>query len=1013
MNLTGDQLRAITRTGQDVCVVAGPGSGKTRVLVERFRWLVQDQNIDPARILAITFTEKAANEVRKRLAEYFAGDPIRRAEIERAPVSTIHGFCTRILKENAIAAGLDPEFEVLDEREADLILRQSIDDSLNALLKSEPDRLRKLYLSWAAGRPVDALARAYEAVRLAGDDWPPLNQPSDQSAFENLRSTVLKEKAKGDLLSILDWCMDPQTVPPQMPRGVRAPSTRQALEAAKAAWATAKFKEERATLDFLLRDIDRSYANAKRIRSRVDFNDLEAFTIQFLEQNAAIRRSVQNRFDAILMDEVQDTNPLQWRLMELVRRDGRFFAVGDMNQAIYGFRHARPDAFRHLRTRVQESGGAVDQLRENFRSRSEILTAAEEIVGTEAGMEKPGLVAGRTFTLSTTQPVERIVAEHDDTAERVRLEAKMISKRILELVGALEIETRSGTRLADFSDIALLFRTSLRYKEYEQALLDAGIPYLITGGRTFFEQQEVCDLISWLRVLANPRDEVALVTVLRSPFAGIADESLLQLRVPGEPLITSLRNSTDSRVQLLLRHLDESRLLSDDRSPDMLLGQAMDACNFEGRLDSAAAANVRKLLSIVRERFAAKPETLPALIDHLDRLRDVAEEQNAPVSASTNAVQIMTIHAAKGLEFPIVFLPSLDADARRDSGGGLVYSRETGLGAKWRLDNGDEFADSTALTYAELASEREKEESNRLLYVAMTRAEQKLVLSSAGDKRGWTKLVARVPLSMEATPTPSLVVVNNAVPATQIQLVDRPALNGQHDFVVSATDAALFAYCPRRYFLERYLGWRRSGTAWTDDEDENQPIDYGELTASELGSQVHALLAGVFLPKASDEARRLAHIFESSEIGHRAAQSKRQFREQEFTFAFGNLMVRGQIDLWFEDENQLTLVDYKTDALGPTPLSEFAYGVQLDLYAEALKRLTGRKPDQSVVHFLTANKLVPITTNGQGINTLEKLKASQEEQRFPLNEGGHCQHCPQYRGACPSAAGETQLALFN
>lgn len=1006
MTLTEEQLLATTRTGQDVCVIAGPGSGKTRVLVERFRWLVET-GVEPSRILAITFTEKAANELKKRLSAYFADDTQQRTKIERSPVSTVHGFCTRILKENALAAELDPEFEVLDEREADLLLRQAIDDALNALLKTDPAKLRKLYQSWAAGRPVDAFARAYDAVRLAGDGWPPLASNTETTAFADLQKAILGEKSKGELLSILEWSRDPRNIPPSMPPKVRAPATREALKTAKAAWATVRFTEERATLDFLLRDIDLRYSDLKRTRSRVDFNDLEAFSIRLLEQNETIRLATRNRYDAILMDEVQDTNPLQWRLVELIRRGGRFFAVGDINQAIYGFRHARPDAFRELRQVVLESGGAIDQLRQNFRSREEILAAAEEIVGNEPGVEKPGLIPGRVFSSPADRPVERLIAEHDDPIERVRQEAKTIANRILELVGLFEVETRNSTRAAQFGDIALLFRTSLRYKEYEEALLEAGIPYLITGGRTFFERQEIADLVSYLRVLSNPRDEIALSAILRSPFVGFDDEALLRLREPGESLIDSLRRSNDSRVVLFLASLDEARLLADDLSPDRLLTDAMDCADYEGKLDAAATANIRKFLTLIRERFTSQPQTLAGLIDHLDRLRDAAEEQNAPVTASTNAVQIMSIHAAKGLEFPIVFLPSLDADARRDSGGGLIYSRETGLGAKWRTDAGDEFLDSTSLQYADLIGQREKEEGNRLLYVAMTRAEQKLVLSSAGSKRGWTKLIAGVPLNELPAPVANAQ-AQSEESGTSTHIVDRPVLTGQHDDSVAVTDVALFAHCPRRYFLDRYLGWTKSNPRSFDEDADI--VDHGELSASEFGTEVHRLLAGAPRTDASSDALRLLSTFESSELGQRAAKAAHAARERRFVMAVEDVTLHGQIDLWFEDAGDLILVDYKTDA-SPDDRSD-AYSVQIDLYADALEKITGRRPDRAIVCFLTPGRQLEVKMQGQGRNALRQLKAAQANQEFPLNEGSHCTRCPQYQGACPSRAGESQLTLF-
>src|SRR6185503_13559622 len=176
MTLSEDQRRAVERSGQDVCVVAGPGSGKTRVLTERFAWLVEQRGVDPSRILAITFTEKAANEIKGRLIKRFAGDAGRREAIERAWVSTIHGFCARVLQENAIRAGLAPDFKVLDQPAADRLAREAAEATLDAMYREQPDRMRRLLEALDLstqdnGRQPDlaeSLLSVYESMRLSG-----------------------------------------------------------------------------------------------------------------------------------------------------------------------------------------------------------------------------------------------------------------------------------------------------------------------------------------------------------------------------------------------------------------------------------------------------------------------------------------------------------------------------------------------------------------------------------------------------------------------------------------------------------------------------------------------------------------------------------------------------------------------------------------------------------------------------------------------------------------------------
>jgi superfamily I DNA/RNA helicase len=732
MTLTQAQQRAVERTGQDVCVVAGPGSGKTRVLVERFRWLVEAQGVAPGQILTITFTEKAAYEIRRRLARIFAHDASRRSEVERAPVGTIHGFCTRLLKENAIAAQLDPEFSILDDRDATLLLHDAVHRALNEFLTSEPERLKRLYERWDVINPAAAIAALYRKVRLDGFAIP---------------------DREGDAGTIGD----------------------------------------------ILRLTHETLAAVKRAQSALDFDDLEEFSIRLLESSETLRAQVQLRYEHILMDEVQDTNPLQWRLVNLLRTPGCFFAVGDVNQAIYGFRDARPDGFLNLRREVESAGGAVDMLAENFRSRAEILEAAAEATHGEPGIEPVSLQPCREFR-DGSAAVERFFVAGRAADEEA--EARWVAKRILSLTGSFAVEHDGSTRPARFADIALLFRTTARFPIFAAEFHAAGIPYLVTGGRALFARQEVMDAVSWLKVLANPRDEVALAAVLLSPFAGFDAEAVIRLRDPGRNLWESVCASKAPEIRRLTELIHWQRAQIGDTAPGLLIGQALDTTGYDAGLDDPSRANVSRLIAILDSRADAAGETPAGLVRYLKRIAERGEA-DAPPANSTNAVRMMTMHAAKGLEFPIVFLPSLDVDPKADTSG-VFYSAAHGLGAKWRDESGDGVKDETAEILSAQAKEDRAAESSRLLYVAMTRAEQKLILSAAKSQRGWTKRILRleVPNAREEFPES----VTREAEDRETIIVRRPA-PVPHGDEVSASDLALFTLCPRRYFLQSYVGW--------------------------------------------------------------------------------------------------------------------------------------------------------------------------------------------------------------
>ncbi len=346
--LSAEQQRAVERLGQDVCVVAGPGSGKTRVLIERFAWLVEHQHVDPTRILAITFTEKAAIEIKQRLITRFAARPDLRASIERAWVSTIHAFCARLLKEHAIEAGLSPAFTVLEQAPAERLQREAAEEALDALFTERPAEMRRLLeavdlSTQDAGRQPDlaaALLDVYEAMRVAAVTAIPA--AAAQASVEQEARRIAAELARGPVAGTQgkmaqEWAAGFLALPATLSRAhfrhldackartssVKHPGFRtlkkELLPQLTAEWLAAWY----AGLDALLREaltrIGTAYLDRKRREAAVDFSDLEAFTVDLLERNPEVRRETRARFDHVLMDELQDTNRMQWRLVDLVR----------------------------------------------------------------------------------------------------------------------------------------------------------------------------------------------------------------------------------------------------------------------------------------------------------------------------------------------------------------------------------------------------------------------------------------------------------------------------------------------------------------------------------------------------------------------------------------------------------------------------------------------------------------------------------------------------------------------
>jgi len=1042
---TPDQLDAVNveLRHQDACIVAGPGSGKTTVLVEYFRRLVE-AGVDPLRILAITFTEKAAASMRKKLGKVFAEDPERRARLERAWVSTVHGFCARLLRENAVFAGVDPDFAIADERRSWRLQQESIKAAIDALLAERLPEMRALIRGLSSYEFETNLLNAYDTMRGAGvkaADLAGFAQPAGVTVVDIER---MLDELRNQSLSAWNYSQKQQfeAALEGAERIIAAATPLDALRAvegfsvnlnkcrkANAAYnllkemkdqiekglrytlITVLYAGERELLLELVRRFDRIYRERKRAAGLLDFSDLEEFSVRLLESHPETRERVQRQFDHILMDEFQDTNGQQARLMSLLRAPDCFYAVGDINQSIYGFRHAEPEGFRQYRDEIRDRERHLVDLRENFRSRAAILSAVETLAHGLPGIEPRPLVAGKEFKDDPEYAVEVIAAATPE------IEAGWVARRILEMNAE-----------AAFKDVAVLLRNTEVIGDFTAAFDAAGIPYVVNRGRGFFSSREVNDLTHLLRVIANPRDEISLAVVLRSPLVGASDEDLLRLKPEGGNLGAAvLQVAVDSPLARFRDRLHEWRARREYLTFDRLLLAAMDDCGYP------SAPNIDKFLAQTRE--AASRMSLDEYVQELALVRDEdPREPDAPPEDSANAVQVMTVHSAKGLEFPVVFVAAIHKGVDTSTPV-IAFSRNYGLGARWR--NPAAGKDKNDLYLHALAAEvkqREEQEAGRLFYVAMTRAERRLVLSfSAGTRKPaqWDKHVVeklgidpaaasdeivtceapdgkhwklRVLVAYEAPSIPAAPHGVEAV-AAELKYVTPPAVDGQQDTNATVTALAEFANCPRKYYLGRYLGYegrqRRLEEAGED----------GDLSAGEFGTQVHALLAGNDVPKPDAEAVRLAEVFRQSALGRRASRASRAEREFDFLMALDGLVVRGQVDLWFEEGGELVVVDYKTDAIAASEVQERAraYAMQLRLYAMAVERVAGRAPSRAWLHFLRPNVAVEVDLSPSLIESPEQVvrdfQEAQSRLEFPLNEGDHCRRCPFFKDLCPAELG--------
>ena len=824
---TSQQLEAVADPGRDVFLRAGAGTGKTTVLVDRFSAAALDPEIGVEGVLAFTFTERAADQLRRRVR---AALPGLEEKVDHAWISTIHGFCRRLLASHPAAAGLDPRFRVIDEAEADRLAERAFDDALDSLV-SEGDPAA-LELAASNYRLLGMTRSAYDELRSQGHPAPELPDPPMPDTEAHFRAlAAAAEAARGacstatgdKALANLDRIGRASELDPSVELGMElledlvnmrldgggkafevpeCEAYKRALERLREAVAAVVMKEAYEQLRELVRRFGDRYERLKAARSALDFEDLQLQAVALLEDNERIRERYRGQFRALLVDEFQDTNALQLSLIEALRGSGtRLFVVGDEFQSIYGFRHADVEVSRRQHQRFAEGdepNGVALPLTGNFRAAPEIVAATNAIGnGTLPGFEP--LTAGLTEPEpGSGDPLAELHLVVDDkraweedevglpllpddpsSASKVA-EARVLAARLRELVAAGE---------EDPAEIVVLLRAFTHVAAIERALREAGLDPYVVGGRGFWSQQQIEDVRALLAVAANPLADEPLFGALASPAGGaVLPDTLWLLRKAATlppleeggrdrtqhvwPLLEDLlggevREGTGraevaaeippdelERLRLFTSRMTELRAHGAEGGLESLVERAATLFGYDLATllrDSGTErwANVRKLMRLAREFEAREGPDLRGFLGYLDsRATSRDREAEAATRAEGHAgVRVMTVHAAKGLEFGVVAV----ADLGRPFNLGWVPLRVEAGRDKPDVDEtarvgvqlgrlgrpAARLHDYQELT--ERAAERDAEEEARLAYVAATRAKRRLILSGTFNPKSVAK----------------------------------------------------------------------------------------------------------------------------------------------------------------------------------------------------------------------------------------------------------------------------------
>jgi ATP-dependent helicase/nuclease subunit A len=1080
-------------------VEAGAGTGKTTVLVDRMLALIRS-GVAISRIVAITFTEKAAGELKIRLRAQLEAaaraaensEPLAHEaavlttalhQIDRAQVSTIHGFCSTLLKERPVEAGVDPNFGVTDEFRRTVVLdtawdtwlREQFAEHLPACVADAEalghglDRIRQLALELVEQRdllhmvppPVDA----EDVGALAAD------LVSEARAFAELARTDCNDFDDGAVGDIEEFVKQAEMIEHVPEEGVAAYVLRQVNprpvgHGKQGNWSDgvladikARAKELRARqaehLSLLshnaavglvqwLRGFIEAYEREKSRMGLLDFEDLLLKARDLVRDNMEVREDFKRAFDHVLLDEFQDTDPLQcelafflceveggragsWSDVEL--EPGKLFLVGDPKQSIYRFRRADIETYEHAREIIAGTGQVLE-LVENFRTRPEIVESVNAVF--EGIMHRPddggsyqpeyaGLSAFRerahvgpgVVVLPPAGPLDELGADAVREAE-ARATAAFITN--VTESGAIRVFDREfkDWRPVELRDIAVLFHRTNALEAYEEAFGDYGLEYRVAGGKRFYARREVRELATVLAAIEDPHNLAAVVGALRTPFFGASDEDILLHRHRAGTL--SYISDESSGIAAVDEAMAILRELHYDRSSlgtPQLIRKLLERTNVLELFllkptGEQRHANLVKVVEIADQLTRDGSLSFGGFVRWLADVQQLTpQESESPMSEEgDDFVRMLTIHKAKGLEFPVVVLADLAHYRARDDS--MIVNRDIGNLEFGLGPSENRLATTRYDEFRELEAHRRDAELIRLLYVGTTRARDALIVPwFSGGKTKGSGLLEYLQVMSEGATGPVADLARAAKEPGPVAF-DTASLDldarKRRPTRINIEEAAEIDPAGTTAARERseWLAWREgyggrhhrpaaiaSPSSAESDEEAQTAGGAGAaastlppgVTGADVGTVVHEVMEKLDLSEPGDIAAiaravalagglpsaavdEVVPVIESglrSDVIRRARAASRMWRELPFCIARGGGTVEGKIDLIFEEEDGLVIVDYKTNLFdGDTSALREHYRAQAEAYGLALSAVSDRPVKEVVLLFMRGPKEEPI-----------------------------------------------------
>ncbi|MBE7382989.1 MAG: UvrD-helicase domain-containing protein [Leptolyngbya sp. SIO1E4] len=991
MGLTEQQSQA-AYTSSSVAVTAGAGTGKTHMLSERYLYFLTEHDgkpkpsYSPLQMVAVTFTEKAATELRSRIRQTIAQQMNDRfdllAELEAAQISTFHALAARICREHPDPANVPPDFTVQDEIDSPIWLAETFAVALEQLpghlYETIPFSVMRDVLLALLADPLTA-KEALECDRTA---WLPTLEKMRKQALDNLltnedwhtgQAILNTHAAPGDKLDIyrlealeaiatleqgrdladaLEVLSDlkinvgsqkswgGKELLTEVKEAIRAlrDLARDAIKAGLITLIPNEFDDETEAMLPTIREafgLTWNYLQQAKYEQRfLDFNDLEIYALQALD-DPAVQDYYAQRWQVFLIDEFQDTNPIQGQLLEKLTANATLTIVGDVKQSIYGFRRADVRVFQDWQARIHIDDKPVE-LSLSFRTHRSLIGQINQVFAPVlADLHQP-LEAHRDELLEPTPEIQlytvTVDEEHKDdktidtnTESCRRMEAQKIAALVEEMLNApIQVHDKPSGKLRNIrpGDIAILSRTWGPLELYGNAITARDIPILQAGGGNLLETREPKDAWAMLRWLADPTDSLALAAVLRSPFFAISDR-ILYTFAQSLPEKTSwwkhLQTAEDPMLVRAYAVFNELLVARRTEAPTRLLQLSDRLTGYTAVIANLPGADRRMadwtgFVELVRSLEGSSFDVL-AVVRRLKQIQAGEVKIPRPALAGGDAVSLMTIHASKGLEWPVVIVPDLSRSLSVDSSV-VRFDPELGVALKLEDEAGDRQKSALFTLLEQHKKADDREESKRVLYVALTRARDRLILTSASPNGGSLDLlqpglegliepngVAFIPELAKPVPP-----VSPPLPPRPTQILAHAAGAGFSELPVTALSE--YALCPKRFefrYVQGHPGYREG------DGSGEGAMAIGKLAHKALEHQIRNFdelkkyasdLTDEQMQDALDCAESFHHAPDFADYREGALQW-----ELPVSLMLGGITFNGFVDLVGKD----FVLDFKTD----------------------------------------------------------------------------------------------------